>query len=225
MRLSDCFIDLMGYTAYFMRSVAHRQQPFEQVQADIRRLLSESEVRSRQCEASPEDFDLARFAVCAWVDEMILASDWRHRDRWQREQLQRIYYHTADAGEQFFERLNNLGFQHRDVRELYYLCMSLGFMGKYIHEGDEFLLEKVREANLKWLLGSSVGVPTLDRLDLFPEAYPTDTAVAGGPARSRRPSLWTLLVIACPLLLYGALYLFYNQMLNQGVQKVLQMVG
>jgi type VI secretion system protein ImpK len=225
MRLTDCFIDLLGYTAYLIKSVGHRQQPFEQVQADIRRLLGQSESLAKRSNASPEDYDLARFAVCAWVDEMILASDWRQKDRWQREQLQRIYYNTADAGEQFFDRLNNLGFQHRDVRELYYLCMSLGFMGKYIHEGDEYLLQKVREANLKWLLGSSVGVPSFEQMELFPEAYPKDSAVPGGPARRYRPSVWSLVAIACPLVLYGALYLFYNQMLSQGVQKVLQVVG
>lgn len=225
MRLSDCFIDLLGYTAYFMKTVDHRQQSFEQVQADVRRLVTQSEAAGKRMGASPDDFDLARFAVCAWVDEMILASDWRHKDRWQREQLQRIYYNTADAGEQFFDRLNNLGFQHRDVRELYYLCMSLGFMGKYIHEGDEYLLRKVREANLKWLLGSSVGLPTFQRMELFPEAYPKETSVPMGSGRRSRISLWAIGALISPLFLYGVLYLFYNQMLNQGVHKVLQVVG
>lgn len=225
MRLTDCFMDLMGYTAYFIKTVGHRQPPFEQVQADIRRLLTQSESNWKKSGSSPEDYDLARFAVCAWVDEKILASPWRHRDRWQREQLQRLYYNTADAGEQFFERLNNLGFQHRDVREIYYLCMSLGFMGKYIHEGDEYLLEKVREANLKWLLGSSVGVPSLQGFDLFPEAYPRQMPEMSHGRRRARPSLWTIAGIVSPLVLFGLLYFLYNSTLNNAAHKILQMVG
>ncbi len=224
MRLVDCFVDLLAYILYFQKSAGQRQLPFEQVQGDVRGLLTASESCARKGGVSPDDYDAARFAVCAWVDEVVLSSPWQFRDRWQREQLQRIFYNTADAGEQFFDRLNELGFQHQDVREVYYLCMSLGFMGKYIHQGDEFLLEKVREANLKWLLGSSAGLPSLDRIDLFPEAYPQGQAQAA-PAGSRwRMGLAAAAGLVFPVLLYGLLYGVYDTILNGALDAVLKAV-
>jgi len=67
MHLTDCFMELMAYVVYFQRTSQKRQPPFEQVKADVTRLLSQSEALSRKGEISREEFDTARFAVCAWV--------------------------------------------------------------------------------------------------------------------------------------------------------------
>ncbi|MCL5966156.1 MAG: DotU family type IV/VI secretion system protein [Deltaproteobacteria bacterium] len=210
MHLTDCFMELVAYVAYFQRTAAARQPPFEQVKADVQRLLSRSESTARKGGFAPEDFDLARFAVCAWVDEAILASGWTHRSLWQREQLQRLFYNTTDAGEEFFEKLNALGFHQKDAREVYYLCLSLGFLGRYCNPGDEFLLDQLRTSNLKLLLGSSVGVPSLDRGELFPDAYPAVSAEAGpGPAKARFSTL-ALVGLAAPVVLFGILYVIYR---------------
>jgi type VI secretion system protein ImpK len=213
-RLTDCFIDLFAYTAYFIKSVAHKQPPYEQVKADVIRTLSESDQCLKRNVVTPEDYDLGRFAVCAWVDEMILMSAWQEKEHWKREQLQRIYYRTTDAGEEFFERLNGLGFHQRDVREVYYLCLALGFMGRYCKPGDEYLLAQVKASNLKLLMGSSVGLPTVEKTDLFPEAYQRGDEL---PV-IQRPR-WSLNVVnfVCllgPLVLFGILYLIYNFTLN-----------
>jgi type VI secretion system protein ImpK len=76
MRLSDCFIELMAYTAMVIRPDGGGQAAFEQVEADIRRLIAESEAKCQQGGHSSADYDLARFAVFAWIDETILSSNW-----------------------------------------------------------------------------------------------------------------------------------------------------
>ncbi|MBI5895475.1 MAG: DotU family type IV/VI secretion system protein [Desulfobacterales bacterium] len=120
MRLSDCFMEIIAYTALIVRREGGPASGYDQVRANLERLVTQSEARLEQGRFSREDFDLARFAVFAWVDETILASQWEGRVQWQREQLQRQYYQTADAGELFFERLNTIGPHQRDVREVYY---------------------------------------------------------------------------------------------------------
>jgi type VI secretion system protein ImpK len=218
MRLTDCFMELIAYTAYFLRSVSEKQSPYDQVKADIQRLLSQSDDCVRRDLFPQEDYDLARFAVCAWVDEAILNSPWQEKDQWKREQLQRIYYRTTDAGEEFFERLNRLGLHQRDVREVYFLCLALGFMGRYCHSGDEYLLAQVKASNLKLLLGSSVGLPSLERYDLFPEAYQSGT---GEPLIHKRPHRFSTVTLACligPPVLLGVLYFIYNFSLNNIVE-------
>ncbi|MEA1899607.1 MAG: DotU family type IV/VI secretion system protein [Thermodesulfobacteriota bacterium] len=214
MRLTDCFIELVAYAAYFLKTVAKRQPPFDQVKADIQRLISKSQESLNNGAFSQEDYDLARFAIFAWIDEAILNSSWKEKHLWQGEQLQRFYYQTADAGEIFFERLNTLGPHQRDVREVYYLCLAIGFMGRYCHEGDEYLLEQLKTSNLKLLTGSSVGLPSLEKGELFPEAYPVESSEVISLKGEKRFSTFTLLCLGTPVLLYSVLYLIYRFILN-----------
>lgn len=210
MHLTDCFMDLVAYVAYFLKMVAANQPPYEQVKADILRLLTQSENCVKRGLFSQEDFDLARFMICAWVDEAILNSTWNQKSQWQREQLQRLYYHTLDAGEEAFERLNALGLHQRDIREVYYLCLALGFMGRYHHKGDEFLLEQLKTSNLKLLLGSSVGLPSLERAELFPESLPTESVEIGPQKRKFRFAPFTIACMIGPVILFGLLFFIYH---------------
>ena len=222
MRLTDCFMELVAYVAYFLRTAATKQPPFDQVKVDIQRLMSESEDRFRQGSFSQEDYDLARFAICAWVDEAILSSLWNEKGRWQGEQLQRLYYQTADAGEIFFERLNAIGLHQRDVREIYYLCLAMGFMGRYCHEGDDYLLGQVKTSNLKLLTGSSVGLSSLDRTELFPEGYPVDTGEADAQKGKFRLSGFTLLCLGAPIGLFIVLFIIYHFILSNVGETILK---
>jgi len=214
MRLRDCFAELIAYVAYFIHSKNRDSFSFEQVQADVQRLLAETESAMRGGGIDVEEYDEARFAVCAWVDEALLSSTWSGRTEWQKNSLQRKYFHTSDAGQEFFERLNRLGMQQRDAREIYYLCLAMGFKGRYHQDGDEPLLEQLKTSNLKFLLGSSVGLPALDRTELFPEAYPvegTEKAVVQG-RRFLSPAALTALL--APLVLFGGLFLIYRFILH-----------
>ena len=222
MRLTDCFMELVAYVAYFLRTAATKQPPFDQVKVDIQRLMSESEDRFRQGSFSQEDYDLARYAICAWVDEAILSSLWNEKSRWQGEQLQRLYYQTTDAGEIFFERLNTIGPHQRDVREVYYLCLAMGFMGRYCHEGDDYLLGQVKTSNLKLLTGSSVGLPSLDRTELFPEGYPVDAGDVVPQGRKVRFSGFTLLCLGAPIGLFVVLFIIYHFILSNVGETILK---
>jgi type VI secretion system protein ImpK len=209
MHLIDSFMQLIAYVVIFQKDAIKAQQEFEPVKTDIQRLLAQSEVCVRSGHFSPEDYDLARFMVCAWIDEVILSSSWPQKNLWQREQLQRMYYNTTDAGVEAFERLNGLGFHQRDVREVYYHCLALGFKGRFIHPGDEYLLEQLKTSNLKILMGSSVGMPSLEKSDLFPEAFPAASVAIAPQQQKLRFSVVTVMAIAGPLVLFGLLYLVY----------------
>jgi len=210
MHLTDSFMELVAYVVYFVKTVGAKQPPYEQAKADILRLLTQSENVVKRGLFSQEDYDLGRFMICAWVDETILNSAWNQKAQWQREPLQRLYYHTLDAGEEAFERLNGLGLHQREVREVYYLCLALGFKGRFHHPGDEYLLEQVKTSNLKLLLGSSVGLPSLERAELFPEAYPVEAVELGVQKQKFRLSPFTIACLAGPVILFGLLFLIYQ---------------
>jgi len=224
MRLTECFMEIFVYIVYFKKSAAKLQPPLEQVKTDISGLMQKSENKSKTGNFSQEDFDLARFAVCAWVDEAIINSAWNEKNMWLSEQLQRLYYQTSDAGELFFEKLNTIGPHQNPVREVYFLCLSLGFTGRFCREGDEVLLSQLQTSNLKLLTGSSMGVPALDREQLFPDAYPMDASEAAPQLSTHRFSLFTLICVAGPVALFAGLYIIYYFVLSSLGKTILSTV-
>ena len=223
MRLTDCFVELVAYVAYFAKSAAAKQPGFEQVKADIQRLLSETQTRASRANVPSEDYEAARFALVAWVDETVMNSAWAHRDKWKHDLMQRRYYQTADAGEIFFDRLNAIGLHQRELREVYYLCLAMGFQGRYCHEGDHLLLEQLKSSNLKLLTGSSLGLPSLEKSELFPEAYPAGDDASPGPAGGRM-RLLTVAGLIFPVALFAGLYFIYSFILNSYTEGLLSKV-
>lgn len=222
MRLTDIFIKIFTYVAYLMRTSS--PPPIEQVKADIERLILESEADFEKGGFERENYDLARFAVYAWVDEMIMSSNWPGKDAWLKSTLQRTYFQTASAGDLFFERLNALGPHQQDVREVYYLCLSMGFMGKYCNEGDDYLLEQLKLSNLKLLTGTSVGLPSFENETLFPEAYPTEAAESGPAEKRSLFSPLNIVAVFGPVAVFIVLFFIYQFVLRNLNDNIMAMV-
>ncbi|HEY6403616.1 MAG TPA: type IVB secretion system protein IcmH/DotU [Blastocatellia bacterium] len=87
-----------------------------------------------------EQLQNARFALAAFVDEAVLSGSLK--EEWEKYPLQLEYFREALAGTKFFERLDALlkrAETEADVVEIYYLCLLLGFKGKY----DVFLEDQL----------------------------------------------------------------------------------
>jgi len=221
MRLIDCFINIISFVAFFLKSSGSRHSSYDKVRANIQRLIAQSESCIENEKVSREDFDLARFAVLAWVDEAIMSSSWDGRTHWQREKLQRLYYQTEDAGEIFFDRLNTIGLQKREVREVFYMCLALGFTGQYCNAGDEILLEGLKDENLKILSGNSIDISSLEKRELFPEAYHVESVRSKSP-KSRGPfSFFTLICFIAPVVFIGGLFVLYRVLLENIGETIL----
>ncbi|MDR5893608.1 type IVB secretion system protein IcmH/DotU [Halomonas mongoliensis] len=82
-----------------------------------------------------EQFRDAQYALCAFLDESVLAAGESNiRRHIELHPLQYKYFGVHLAGEGFFERLEVLRGDVRgnlDVLEVYHLCLALGFEGKY----------------------------------------------------------------------------------------------
>lgn len=107
MRLADCFIEAVTYVL----DVARKPQAFPQfdvVRAKVEELLNASGRMAKTLGVAASEFQDARFAVCAWMDEMILGSQWEGKASWLHQPLQRTVYNTVNAGDEYFERLDNL---------------------------------------------------------------------------------------------------------------------
>ena len=84
---------------------------------------------------SAEDIQEANFAVVAFLDETVLTAD-PNATEWARKSLGEELFGQRSAGEVFFRRLETLR-ANRDsqslaeVLEVYYLCLLLGYEGKF----------------------------------------------------------------------------------------------
>lgn len=78
--------------------------------------------------------DIAKYLLCALLDETVLNTPWGSRSGWGHNSLSSLFYRKVVGGEEFFQildRLKQQPSQNRDLLELAYLCLSLGFEGKY----------------------------------------------------------------------------------------------
>lgn len=83
-----------------------------------------------------EDIRLANYALVAFLDESILNQRKPIFADWVRRPLQEEMFGKHVAGEQFFQNLSEiLGRretpQTADLLEVYYLCLLLGYLGRY----------------------------------------------------------------------------------------------
>lgn len=91
------------------------------------------ETRARQADIPQEDVQQAKYAIAAFIDEMILTSSWPLKESWADKPLQLAYFNDFSAGEEFYNKIDTLrGAKKNSVLEVYYLCLALGFRGKYV---------------------------------------------------------------------------------------------
>lgn len=171
MRLIDCFIELIVFVVHSIKHPDGGTTEYGAFKDRVDRLLKQSLSLKEKGGFSDKDYTYARMSVCVWIDEAVLNSAWEHKRLWQKESLQRRYYNMADGGMEFFDRLDKIGHEDRDVREVAYYCLTLGLAGRYVGKGDKAVLDHLKVSNLKRLFGSSAGEPTLENRRLFPEAY------------------------------------------------------
>ncbi len=220
-RLTDCFIDVVAYIVQFLKTVSRRQPSIERVRADIQRLVGEGRELFDAGSFSMEDYDEARFAVFAWIDETISGSAWREKQRWRDQTLQNEYYRTTRAGEQFFERMNRLEARRGDVRDVYHLCLALGFEGRHGQEGEGRVPAALKALNRTLPADAPPGIPSMENDTLFPDAYQIEFDDAGVLGHERPISTFTMLCIGIPLLVFVALFLLFSLVLNHYGETIL----
>lgn len=84
------------------------------------------------------------YSLCAFLDEVVMATKWGSQSMWAARSLLSAQHQETWGGEKFFTVLSRLSARpqpSRDVLEFMYLCLCLGFKGKYMlqHNGEDEL--------------------------------------------------------------------------------------
>jgi type VI secretion system protein ImpK len=152
---------------------------------------------------SAEDVQEANFAVVAFLDETVLTAD-PHATEWARKSLGEELFDQRSAGELFFKRLETLR-ANRDsqslaeVLEVYYLCLLLGYEGKFAGGSKaelQLLMTNVRE-RIERIFGRNP--------EFSPDGALPDEPVASAPAvdpLDRQVKLFALAALVLAILCF-----------------------
>jgi type VI secretion system protein ImpK len=143
-REARTLMDLMYDGFYLLFLLRAKQAPgdADSFRIHVKEFLTGVERGALKLQSPPEDVHLCKYAFCATVDEIILMSQFKIRDAWQRQPLQLQFFGDQLAGEQFFAKLEALrreGAARIQVLEVFHMCLLMGFQGKYVIEGSEKL--------------------------------------------------------------------------------------
>jgi len=161
-----------------------------------------------------------RYTLCAFIDEAVLGTDWGAHSVWSQHSLLSRFHNETWGGEKVFAilgRMEQEPARYRDMLVFLYLCLSLGFEGRYK------VMENGRDEYQRIVRGL---YETLRELNGDAETRPlTDALAQVTPTRNRLRRSWSLWGIAG---LFGVamvgVYSLYNMALNDRIKDVLSVL-
>jgi type VI secretion system protein ImpK len=191
-----------------------------ELQEQLVREIQNFENRAINLGSAREHLKIACYFLCALIDETVLNTPWGSQSNWGHHSLLIRFHDEAWGGERFFqilERLKQHPAQNQHLLELAYLCLSLGFEGKYRVAGSGIReLEQLRQD--LYLL--------LQRLKADPERA---LSVNWQGLRGLRHSLiqqvpvWVVAVVTGVVLM--AIYMGYSYAINGASDQVYKEVS
>jgi type VI secretion system protein ImpK len=123
-------------------------------QPDVRtlrdRVGTELNAFEKRCRAAGISMELVRpahYALCAAIDDVVLHTPWGASSAWNTRPLAESRYRGSHDEEQFFDILTHVRqepVKFLPVIELMYLCLSLGFSGRY-RDADPAGFDRLRD--------------------------------------------------------------------------------
>ena len=136
----------------------------QEEQIRIRALLDQAEALM----GNSQQWELAKYALVSWIDEMLVDADWKGREWWSNNVLEVELFKSRLCNEKFYVRAAEASsLTGRDALEVFYVCVVLGFRGLY------------RDPNLAAIFTEAHGLPA----DLSTWAKQTSMSIRLGQGR------------------------------------------
>jgi type VI secretion system protein ImpK len=161
--------------------------------ANIRNLIDEAEARL----GFGSEWELAKYALVSWVDEMLVETDWEGREWWGNNVLEIELFNSRERNETFFIKARKAStITGRDALEVFYVCVILGFRGLYQDPSSGAAvaqtLDLPTELN-EWARQTALAIRLGQGRD--PLAPPGPEVAGAPPLRSRATVVWPWLAV------------------------------
>jgi type VI secretion system protein ImpK len=210
--LLDLYTELIATVLYLGRNSATSPN-IDQLSPILEQLLDRSQSQAAKNGVTKDRWLAGLYPVVAWIDEQLLNMDWPGRSSWAGQSLQRRLFQTTLAGRDFFVRLEQLSPEDHSLREVYDLCLALGFRGQFFQPEDTDRLREIMDSNLNTM---HVALPLRLPAPLFPNK--NEHAVFNGVQgyRPDKPLVQALLWLLPVLLLLGLYLLLRGSLSSAG---------
>lgn len=154
---------------------------------------------------------ISRYALSATLDEIIIKTAWGAQAKWQDHTLLQELQQGANADEHFFtilEQICRTPNKFIDNIELMYVCLSLGFEGKFHHQ-ENTTLQKIIAATYQLIRAC--------RGEIDKKLSPTIKPLTTYQKKTKKLSLWPVIIISCTIMV-GVNYALNLQMKNNTTQ-------
>ena len=167
------------------------------------------ETAARDAAIPMEQLRPAHYALCASLDDVVLNTPWGSTGGWAARSLISTFHQEVRSGERFFDLLGQLRQNpgtFLPVLELMYLCLSLGFQGRYrLSPRGPGELDRLREDLY------TVIIRQRQATDPALSPHWQGAAAPYRPARAVLPA-WVMGVIALAVL--GGVFAWFSTSLN-----------
>lgn len=193
--------------------------PSNDLRPKVAAMLEDFEKRAERYRFNHKIVQVSKFALASFMDETVLTNNFPLRDEWEKNALQLEYFGEQLAGNKFFEKLDAMLKQidaTKDAVEIYYLCMLLGFKGRYaVYEQDKLLAIMQETANALVKAGKIVPV------ELAPNWLSTDQPK---PPPKRGMPAWAkisaLSALGLAVIIYFVMFLMSWKFLQDTVEAL-----
>lgn len=138
---------LLALLTRLRRTIAHPQPA--SLRAQLLAYLRQFEEQARAAGVAQDEVMLSRYVLCTALDEAVLSTPWGSGSDWGKQSLLITLHNEAWGGEKVFQLLEHClqnPRQRLPLLELLYLCLCLGFEGRYrVMNDGRSQLEALRE--------------------------------------------------------------------------------
>lgn len=202
-----------------LRLKAEIVQPSNDLRPKIAQMLTDFEKRAERYRFDAKIIQVSKFALAAFVDETVLTNNFPLRNEWERSPLQLEYFGEQLAGVKFFDKLEAMLKQievTQDAVEVYYVCMLLGFKGRYaVYEQDKLLATMQNTAN------ALVKVGKIKPVELSPHWFANDQPA---PPEERKMPAWAKISafagLGLAVVVYLIMFLLASKFLDDAMQNL-----
>ncbi|MBT9494721.1 MAG: DotU family type VI secretion system protein [Paucibacter sp.] len=131
-----------------LRAMARHPNP-QALRASLAEAIQRFEAAARAQNLPNEQVVAARYVLCTLLDESASSTPWGGGGAWGAQSLLVQFHNETWGGEKVFQLLTRLAenpAQHRNLLELVYMALSLGFEGRYkVLDNGRAQLDSVRE--------------------------------------------------------------------------------
>lgn len=193
--------------------------PSNELRPQVAQMLDDFDKRAERYRFNHKIVQVSKFALAAFVDETVLTNNFPLRDEWEKYALQLELFGEQLAGNKFFEKLDAMLKQievTQDAVEIYYLCMLLGFKGRYsVYEQDKLLAIMQETAN------ALVKVGKIKPVELAPNWLSNDQPK---PPPKRGLPVWAkigaLAFVGLAFVIYLIMFLLSFQFMQSAVEPL-----